>query len=602
MKRRQLLVIAAALLLSFTANLTACGNSSDATELPESGTAESVRDDTDGKGTYADKTYYSDVSVDYAACEAINGVTEAGLMGGAYNGKEAYFEPEDMLVAQELFAALHRLAGAPEPISHWDEVKPDPLPEEAENKWYSDGLEWAAYNGMLTMEYYGGGPSSSYIGFVRYGSDEEFERYEDYISRSHSHTLLQIDQNCVDRHVTRSDVAVALYYYLKGYLGVIPSESADLTTFSDWDDDVYDFPYIYCYLQGSPSYELLYDAWSWAVGSGVMTGFPDNTLRIGRTVDIDYAPWSEKESITRVEFAEILVRFMDYLEEAQGIVTPRHDPDDLKPKIEEDKTFYSDVPADSYACEGINNITAAGLISGIYYGGNTYFEPENILSSHDMITSLYRLAGAPELLSPIDPEKIHYNSGGFVADSNNAYRSTSSDGLVWAVYTGVVPLSYRDRLDDFHTFRFCDGVNSYNALCDELGYAVSFQMYDPESQDHPVMRNDVALTLYYYLKGILGFTPGESADLSIFSDWNDYTRNDSDAQKHICEIQFGISDEELADVWGWALGSGVIESYSADILGIGDGDYKTFGEEETFTRAEYAMILDRFVDYLETLK
>ena len=42
------------------------------------------------------------------------------------------------------------------------------------------------------------------------------------------------------------------------------------------------------------------DAWNWAVGAGIIEGYPDNTLR----------PAAE---LTRAEYAEILERFMDYV-------------------------------------------------------------------------------------------------------------------------------------------------------------------------------------------------------------------------------------------------------------------------------------------------
>ena len=42
------------------------------------------------------------------------------------------------------------------------------------------------------------------------------------------------------------------------------------------------------------------DAWNWAVGAGIIEGYPDNTLR----------PAAE---LTRAEYAEILERFVDYV-------------------------------------------------------------------------------------------------------------------------------------------------------------------------------------------------------------------------------------------------------------------------------------------------
>jgi hypothetical protein len=108
-----------------------------------------------------------------------------------------------------------------------------------------------------------------------------------------------------------------------------------------------------------------------------------------------------------------------------------------------------------------------------------------------------------------------------------------------------------------------------------------------------VTRTDVVLTLYYYVTTYLGADVSCDTDMSRFRDW--------DTEK-IMKSRYGLllypHPDEMIPAWKWAVGCGFIE---ADVYG-----YLHMGEQKAFikfvTRGEYAVILDKFITYLETLK
>lgn len=189
-----------------------------------------------------------------------------------------------------------------------------------ESQWYTDAVNWAAYNGISHIYWEGGstepGIAASYVGCSRYGVTDGYNSLEYYrekveYSKDESNysyvSSLRIPTRDWGRPVTRSDIVLSLYYYLTIYLGIIPTESASLDSFSDWPDMENIPADQYCQFQMAVPSGDLEKAWSWAAGSGIIKGYPDNTLRIGYI-------YNENERVTRAEFAVILDRFMNYIE------------------------------------------------------------------------------------------------------------------------------------------------------------------------------------------------------------------------------------------------------------------------------------------------
>ena len=108
---------------------------------------------------------------------------------------------------------------------------------------------------------------------------------------------------------TRTDMIVALYLYVTEYLkkeivvGNTTEAFEDNAKIPTPDMDIHDkfsSTPLYIYLENIGEEHIWADAWNWAVGAGIIEGYPDNTLR----------PAAE---LTRAEYAEILERFVDYV-------------------------------------------------------------------------------------------------------------------------------------------------------------------------------------------------------------------------------------------------------------------------------------------------
>ena len=98
--------------------------------------------------------------------------------------------------------------------------------------------------------------------------------------------------------ITRADVVLAMYYFVTTYVGKDVKDSEAAKSFDDFKKLVSLDSKIYrAYSSGVP--ETL-NAWNWALDSGIVEAYSDNTLRPDAT-------------LTRAEFATMLTRFMDYV-------------------------------------------------------------------------------------------------------------------------------------------------------------------------------------------------------------------------------------------------------------------------------------------------
>ena len=282
---------------------------------------------------HAVKPNYSDVSEDHWAYEQICSVTEAGLMVGMGENEGEYFGKDDMVTASEMYTTLYRLAESPEitptftnslEIGYPYSYDPSNL-----NGWYVNPWKWAVYNGVSEVDgYLSAVPTPNlFVSGLRYGG--EFNGVEE--SSGDFSGEYYIDNNDLFKNVSRADVVLTLYFYVTEYLGVNVTETADLSEFWDWDENELieastnltngDFGNI---LLTYP--EELKAACEWAVGSGIIVGYPNGTIGIqdvklywdplgfGENVDYVWHEIRDLKYVTRAEYAVILDRFMDYCE------------------------------------------------------------------------------------------------------------------------------------------------------------------------------------------------------------------------------------------------------------------------------------------------
>ena len=165
---------------------------------------------------------YNDVPADEWYVEAVQYVTENGLMNGMADG---VFGPNGTSTRAMVVTILHRMEGTPEP------TKADSFTDlDRENgKWYLDAVAWASETGI-----------------VKGISDTTFEP---------------------DTEITREQLATMMYRYVGVTKGHDGSVAGDLSVFPD-DDKVSDWAM---------------DAMVWAVGVGLINGIPnyaDNTVEL----------------------------------------------------------------------------------------------------------------------------------------------------------------------------------------------------------------------------------------------------------------------------------------------------------------------------------
>lgn len=157
---------------------------------------------------------YSDVKESDWFFDAVNYVTEHGLMNGVGGGK---FGPQQNTSRAMIVTILWRLEGSPtaQTAMTFRDVK--------SGKWYTDAIGWAAENGIVT------GYSAA-----SFGPDDK---------------------------ITREQMAAILYRYCQ-YKGIDVSEKADLSA----------------YVDASSVSSWAKDALAWANAAGLITGMPGNKL------------------------------------------------------------------------------------------------------------------------------------------------------------------------------------------------------------------------------------------------------------------------------------------------------------------------------------
>lgn len=287
---------------------------------------------------FATDLTYKDITSKHWAYDAIKYVTDEGFMHGSGATAGEFFNPDENVNAAEIYATLYRIAGEPTVEyfigAHCDCSK-------SYRKWAELPTRWAIENGIaecypILRVMQGEDTSSSdnkrYAGYRLYreGDDEYLRGFAE--SKMH---YIRNTESEIFRSATRTDIVLAMYYYVNSYLYGTVDTSADLSGYSDFatymkslvtEDGTYPEyttnPGVYF-----PTQDEFESAWKWAVGAGIIEGYPDGTLGVSNAeaytvknhTDLPRIISTEAKYVTRAEYAQMLERFVKYLRDGNVI-------------------------------------------------------------------------------------------------------------------------------------------------------------------------------------------------------------------------------------------------------------------------------------------
>lgn len=283
------------------------------------------------------KSPFKDISSKGWELKYVLEMGERGLMKGT--GKTT-FEPDKEININTVSTVLYRLAGSPEMTTFVDsdEYEMCKLFTTADFKkeypsWSYDAVKWATVKG-ISMAYY----KQIIIGGLNY--EPAYYTRSFRLSKNIKNAMKQGWTNLYKEDLshaapfpsnesfTRGDVIMNLYFFAE-YMGLDLSTRGDITSFKDTGEykplsyeqssykkynstaglltknkkgsyESYYSPLPYADNNALELYLLPMESyWSWAVGCGIINGYPDGTL-------------SQNNSVTRAEFAAMISRFIEH--------------------------------------------------------------------------------------------------------------------------------------------------------------------------------------------------------------------------------------------------------------------------------------------------
>ena len=250
---------------------------------------------------------------------------------------------------------------------------------------------------------------------------------------------------------------------------------------------------------------------------------------------------------------------------------------------------YRDVSPKHWAYESIVKVTEAGLMHGKGKPAGTYFDKSGNVTAAEIYTTLYRLAGEPEV------EPVFENTFELRGYSSGTYnKKWYAKEVNWAVHSGITNVSWvKGSAGKIESGRVGSGINPIDADKD----AVLFVGVDPNGI---ATRTDVVLALYYYASMLGDMSRFHPALLGEYHDFNvDIFYENKGKKIDIFEnLSHELYCDDYAYAWAWAVYTDIIEGYPDRTLGLYErGDDSA--PHKYVTRAEYAVILDRFLKYLD---
>ena len=251
---------------------------------------------------------------------------------------------------------------------------------------------------------------------------------------------------------------------------------------------------------------------------------------------------------------------------------------------------YKDVPPRHWAYEYVMRLGREGIMHGMVEG--EYFNKHGEVRSKELLAVLHRMTGeeAYEQVVPIR----------YIEDS--WYK----DAILWAVNNSVAMFgftycTYEPTSGLFSGFWgegenyevYLDLLDNPNASAGDIRFDVG-----EKGAETVVTRSDVLAAFYRYTTKILEREVSSTGDISDYADSEKFPTTDGDRALYNKAYDMYLGGFELVDIYGkdvltqiwlWAIDAGIIEGYP-------DG---TLRPDATITRAEFAAMLTRFMDYVK---
>jgi len=251
---------------------------------------------------------------------------------------------------------------------------------------------------------------------------------------------------------------------------------------------------------------------------------------------------------------------------------------------------YKDVPKSHWAYEYVMRLGIEGIMHGMVEG--EYFNKKGEVRSKELLAVLHRMTGeeAYEELVPIR----------YIEDS--WYK----DAILWAVNNSVAMFgftycTYEPTSGLFSGFWgegenyevYLDLLDNPNASAGDIRFDVG-----EKGAETVVTRSDVLAAFYRYTTKILEREVSSTGDISDYADSEKFPTTDGDRALYNkaydmysggFELVDAYGKDALTQIWLWAIDAGIIEGYP-------DG---TLRPDATITRAEFAAMLTRFMDYVK---
>ena len=240
-------------------------------------------------------------------------------------------------------------------------------------------------------------------------------------------------------------------------------------------------------------------------------------------------------------------------------------------------------------------LTIEELTAGFVDG--EYTLDDSPVLSKELLTALHRMTGEEEY------EEIIIDN---VMEPPLDERY--SDAVLWAGNKSIVGFEFTYLSTDLGSGvfpGFCGEGNSYEAYLrciddkDATPGCVRLLIGD-EEEETEITRSDAVIALYRFASKVLNKAVSSKGDISVYADSEKLLTDDenikalfSSTHNMYDDVWYDLTElygeDILAQIWLWALDAGIVEPYPDN----------TLRPDATLTRAEFAAMLTRFIDYVK---
>ncbi len=270
---------------------------------------------------------------------------------------------------------------------------------------------------------------------------------------------------------------------------------------------------------------------------------------------------------------------------------------------EADTTEAPETDAPKVPEASLPELTVEELTEGFVDG--EYTLDESPVLSKELLTALHRMTGEEkyEELVPIESMEDTW------------YK----DAVLWAVNNSIANFEFTYCSINPSSGRFCgffgegDTYDAYLRCIDDPDASpglITFSIgSDAKGADTEITRSDAVLAFFRFTEKVLKMETGSDGDISDYADNEKFPKkstkypeadNDRRNSSHLFSTAHKMYNNSLdiidlydvdglTKIWLWALDVGIVEAYPDN----------TLRPDATLTRAEFAVMLERFMDYVK---